>query len=147
MTFDISDLMDEEMPFHDQLGLEVVEVGDDGGTVRMNHAEHLCGIGGSGNLHGGAISSLADAAGGFAIIANNEAPCPTVDLRLDYLQPATTDLVATGTIVHNGEGVGVTDIDVYDADGTLVATGRGTFKTGGDGWDSPWFVHPSDYGK
>jgi uncharacterized protein (TIGR00369 family) len=88
--------------------------------------------------HGGAVASLADSVGYWAASsANDYAITPTVDLRVDYLAPATEDLRAEATAVRNGRHVGTVDVDV-EAGGDLVAVARGVFKTGGGEGGSAW---------
>jgi len=80
-------------------------------------------------VHGGAIASLIDAAGDFAVIAAVGRDVPTIDLRVDYLRPASAGaLTATARTVRVGRSVAVADIDVVDESGTQIAIGRGVFK-------------------
>ena len=54
---------------------------------------------------------------------------PTIDLRIDYLRPATPgSLTATGRAVRVGRSVAVADIEVVNEAGTAIAIGRGLFK-------------------
>ena len=51
---------------------------------------------GTGQFHGGAIASLIDLAGDYAIVMKVGAGVPTVNFRTDLLRPAmNTDLIAT----------------------------------------------------
>jgi uncharacterized protein (TIGR00369 family) len=85
---------------------------------------------GSGQWHGGAIAGLIDTAGDFALAMKLGAPVPTINFRVDYLRPAMTRrLEATATVRRSGRTVAVVDIDVHDAEGRLVAIGRGTYGT------------------
>jgi len=80
--------------------------------------------------HGGAIASLIDTAGDFAIIAAVGYDVPTIDLRVDYLRPVTHGaLTATARAVKAGRSFAVADIEVVAEDGKLVAIGRAVFKT------------------
>jgi uncharacterized protein (TIGR00369 family) len=85
---------------------------------------------GTGQWHGGAIAALIDTAGDFAIVLRTNAPVPTLNFRVDYLRPATTaTLLAIARVRRAGRTVGVVDIDVEDAEGRLVAVGRGCYGT------------------
>ena len=85
---------------------------------------------GSGQWHGGALAGLIDTAGDFALALGLGTPVPTINFRVDYLRPATTPrLTATATVRRTGRTVAVVDIDVADAEGRLVAIGRGCYGT------------------
>lgn len=83
---------------------------------------------GTGQWHGGALAGLIDTAGDFAVAMGLGAVVPTINFRVDYLRPAMTPrLSATATVRRLGRTVAVVDIDVEDADGRLVAVGRGCY--------------------
>ena len=84
--------------------------------------------GGVGQWHGGALSGLIDTVGDFAVVLTAGAPVPTINLRVDYLRPATTpSLLATARLRRAGRMVAVVDIELADAEGRLVAIGRGCY--------------------
>ncbi len=83
----------------------------------------------TGQYHGGVIATFIDVAGDFAVALVVGGPVPTINLRVDYLRPATqTSLTATARVRRAGRTVGVVDIDVHDDNGKLVAVGRGTYS-------------------
>jgi uncharacterized protein (TIGR00369 family) len=83
---------------------------------------------GTGQFHGGAIASLIDLAGDYAIVMKVGAGVPTVNFRTDFLRPAmNTDLIATAQVRRAGRTIAVVDIDVHDEDKRLIAIGRGTY--------------------
>ncbi len=85
---------------------------------------------GSKQYHGGAIASLIDIAGDYALWAVLGYGVPTINTRIDYLRPAAaTDLRATARVRRAGRTVGVVDIDVCDDQQRLIAVGRGTYAT------------------
>lgn len=85
---------------------------------------------GTGQFHGGPIASLIDTAGDFAVAVKVGGGVPTMNLRIDYLRPATGPvLTATATARRVGRTVGVVDIDITDAEGRLAAIGRGTYSS------------------
>ena len=66
---------------------------------------------------------------------------PTIDLRIDYLAPATEDIRAEAKVIRIGSSLGMARVDLYAEDGenTHVATAHGTFKTDtDDAGKSPW---------
>ena len=85
---------------------------------------------GSGQWHGGALASLIDTAGDFALVLGLGTPVPTINFRVDYLRPAIdTALIVTATVRRNGRLVGIVDVDVANEAGQLVAIGRATYAT------------------
>jgi uncharacterized protein (TIGR00369 family) len=85
---------------------------------------------GTSQYHGGVIATFIDVAGDFAIALVVGGPVPTINLRVDYLRPASnTSLTATARVRRAGRTVGVVDIDVHDDNGKLVAIGRGTYSS------------------
>jgi uncharacterized protein (TIGR00369 family) len=134
---DITDIM-EYIPFARHLGIEVTDA-DDGyaeGQLELT-SEHSSN---PGHLiaHGGVAFALADTVGGAAVVSLNYTVTPTIDMRIDYLNPATTDLIAEAEVIRNGDSVAVADIDVRDQNDSVIATARGVYKTGGSPGSSPW---------
>lgn len=77
---------------------------------------------GTRQYHGGAIASLIDIAGDYALWAVLGYGVPTINVRIDYLRPASvTDLRAIARVRRAGRTVGVVDIDVLDDQQRLVA--------------------------
>ncbi|MCZ7686048.1 MAG: PaaI family thioesterase [Sandaracinaceae bacterium] len=80
------------VPHNRELGLEVLDFRHRTGEVwmRLPYAERLVGNPDDGVLHGGAITSLMDAACGMAVMVRigQDAAIATLDLRIDYLKPA-----------------------------------------------------------
>lgn len=73
------------------LGLELVDAGKEGVTIRLPYKNELVGNPYTGVIHGGAITALLDQACGMAVaaaIAPEMDITPTIDLRIDYMRPA-----------------------------------------------------------
>jgi uncharacterized protein (TIGR00369 family) len=134
----------EHMPFTDLLGIELVAAADGHAEATVEMREKLASVPGGGVAHGGVTSALADTVGGAAVMSLANGVTPTIDIRVDYLAPATDDLVAEATVIREGGNVAVTDIDIYDADDHHVATARGVYKTSGDSFDTPWLRGSGD---
>jgi uncharacterized protein (TIGR00369 family) len=118
-------------PYGRLLGLEMVRAAPDEVVVRMPFREALLADDeeAARYVHGGAIASLIDIAGTFAVIAAVGHDVITVDLRVDYLRPVRSgDLAGTARPVRIGRSLAVADVEVAGADGKLVAVGRGLFK-------------------
>ncbi|MGH9322930.1 MAG: PaaI family thioesterase, partial [Vicinamibacteria bacterium] len=113
-------------PFQRFLGLELLRVEPGLVEIRMPFRTELLREDGSEWLHGGVVSALIDIAGDYAITTSSGGDVPTVDLRIDYLRPARSELVAVGRAVKVGRTVGIADVEVRDREGKVVAVGRGT---------------------
>ncbi len=60
----------------------------------------------------------------------SDAAFPTVNFRVDYFRPAIdTALTAVARVRRLGRSIGVSDVDVYDDKGALIAIGRATYST------------------
>lgn len=135
---DVTDLF-ERMPFNDHLGIELRE-------IEPGHAVGKLDLSGEHSsspdrmiAHGGVAYALADTVGGAAVIAANGAVAPTIDMRIDYLAPATDGtLRAEATVLKNGDNVAAVGVTVTDDDGRKIATARGTYKSGGGEGDTAW---------
>ncbi len=122
--------LNEESPFHRLLGLTVSQVRSGEVEVVMPYSDRLLASTTSPYIHGGAIATLIDVAGNFAIIAAIGRDVPTIDLRIDYLRPVRNGaLRAVGRAVKVGRRLGVADVEVFDEAGQTVAIGRGLFST------------------
>ena len=128
------------MPFADLLGIEITHVGDGYAEGTLEMREELSSVPGGGVAHGGVTYSLADTVGGAAVMSETEDVSPTIDMRIDYIAPATDDLEAEAEVVRVGGNVVVVDVDVWDDDGHHVATARGVYKSGGRSEDTPWLA-------
>lgn len=126
------------MPFTNLLGIELTEAADGYAEGHVEMREELSSVPGGSVAHGGVTYSLADTVGGAAVISQSEDVSPTVDMRMDYLSPATDDLVAEAEVLRMGGSVAVVSIEVWDVEDHHVATARGIYKTGGDSADTPW---------
>jgi uncharacterized protein (TIGR00369 family) len=125
--------VEEYVPFNKFLGVRVSHAEPGRVELEIPWREELIGDPVRRALHGGVISALADAAGGFAIWSTLESPAQrvsTIDLRIDYLRPGKTEtVVAEAAVVRVGRTVGVADVRVFHrkAPGELVATGKGVY--------------------
>ena len=80
--------------------------------------------------HGGILSAIIDVAADYAIAAQLGRPVPTIDLRVDFHKAAMPgDLIAKARVVRMGSQYSTAEASVYDQEGSLVASGRGTYFT------------------
>jgi uncharacterized protein (TIGR00369 family) len=113
--------------FHGDLGLELTEWQH--GRAKFTFRPPAFVRSGDARLiHGGALATALDTAACFAVIAAVGVDCSTIDLRTDFLRPASAEeLSVVGTCLRAGRRFAVADANVIAPDGKLVATARGTF--------------------
>lgn len=127
-----------EIPLVKLLGIEVLEAADGRARGRLEYDDDLLSNPYGEVLHGGVTYALADTLGGAAVMSLAGDVSPTVDMRIDYLAPATTDITCEAEVIRYGGQLAMVRADIEDVDGTHVATAHGTFKTGGQGEKTPW---------
>jgi uncharacterized protein (TIGR00369 family) len=117
-------------PVAELLGIELVEGGGGLCTMRLEAGEQHSNP--MGTIHGGVIGDLADAAMGmayFSTLGDGES-FTTLELKINFVRPFWTGvLLAHGRVVHGGRTVGLTECDVVDGDGRLIARASSTCMT------------------
>lgn len=93
--------LEAAIPFNKHIGLQVVEVGEGRGVVRLPDDAHLANHVGS--QHAGALFSAAEAASGAAFVGAfaermGEITPLAKSARIDYLKLAKGPITATGTL-------------------------------------------------
>lgn len=126
------------VPHNRALGMHFVAWGEGVAALRLPWAPHLVGNSETGVLHGGAITALLDACGGASVIARTQSPVPiaTLDLRIDYLKPATPerDVIAKATCFKIGRNVAfVRAVAYHDDENDPIAAAAGAFMIGTKG--------------
>jgi uncharacterized protein (TIGR00369 family) len=117
-------------PFHRWLGLTVLEVAEDSIEIRATWREEWVVNAEHGYTHGGVIAALIDLAADWAMVKQTGRGVPTIDLRVDYHRPSIrSDLVAHGKVVRSGGQFSTAEARIFDLDGKLIASGRGTYLT------------------
>ncbi len=86
------------IPHLKQLGIAYHGHGRGWSELAMPYAEHLVAYPDSGVIASGAIFTLMDSVGGFAVMSGAERmqPVATLDLRLDYMRAATPGATVIG---------------------------------------------------
>lgn len=85
-----------------------------------------------GTLHGGVICDVADAAMGtaYASTLGEDESFTTLELKINFVRPFWTGpLVATARVVKGGRTIGLTECDVTDREGRLIARAMSTCMT------------------
>jgi uncharacterized protein (TIGR00369 family) len=140
---EIAEIFDR-MPFGDLLGIEVREIGDGSAVGELELSVEHSSTPETLVTHGGVTYALADTVGGAAVISASGTVAPTIDMRIDYLSPATGGVLrAEAEVVRNGSDVAAVEVKITDEDGAAIATAHGTYKSGGVGDGSAWLGEES----
>ncbi|MFC4541174.1 PaaI family thioesterase [Halosolutus amylolyticus] len=132
----------EYQEFLSWIGTEVDDVGSGTMTLSIPYDEKLTNVrpyvdsDARPDIHGGIAATLIDTAGGFVLRTELENPIAvsiaTINLNVNYLQPATGDLTATADVIRVGGTVGVSEVTVEsttpDGETRAVATGQGAYR-------------------
>ncbi len=128
---DVLRIMEEIVPFNRLLGLRGESVSEGRCVIRLPVRGELVGDPRRPAIHGGAISSLIDTAGGVAAWSalGEDETVSTVDLSVDYLAPAGLDgdLRADAQLLRKGNRVCHVRVSVTQGS-VLVAEGRGVYS-------------------
>lgn len=117
-------------PFNQWLNFTVLKSDDAGIEVRAAWREEWVVHPERRYTHGGILAAIVDVAADYAIAAKLGRAVPTIDIRVDYHKAAMSgDLIAKARIVRSGSQFSTAEAYVYDKDGALVASGRGTYFT------------------
>jgi uncharacterized protein (TIGR00369 family) len=116
-------------PFNSWLGLELVSWDERGVTLRMRSRPELSGQVALRALHGGILAALVDVGCSMAVISQTGESVFTVDMRVDYLRPATDDeYTVRGEVVRLGRSLATADTQVIAANGKVIASGRAVLQ-------------------
>lgn len=122
----------EAIPHSRALGMRLVGIGDGTAEIEMDYDTRFVGDPKTGVIHGGAVSALMDTCGGAAVMSHSRAPAgtATIDLRIDYMRPATPGqrIRAKATCYHVTRSVAFVRAVAMDDDADRpVASATGAF--------------------
>ena len=129
--------------FNQLLGLVAESVRPPQPRIRLDMHSKLIGTPGPRRLHGGAIATALDDVGGIALmmamaekyadetteqLEQRYARMGTIDLRIDFLRSGVgAHFIATAEVLRLGGRIGSTQMRLVNDEGTLIATGTGTY--------------------
>jgi uncharacterized protein (TIGR00369 family) len=117
-------------PYHQWLGLKVTALHDNGIELTATWREEWIVNRERRYTHGGVLATLVDLGADWAMVKKTGRGVPTIDLRVDYHAAALPgDLTIRGKVVRMGSQFSTAEAQVYDSQGKLVASGRGTYFT------------------
>lgn len=135
-------VFEEKIPFCRALALKFSVAGGRA-EVRFDKQDFMLGNTKLNVLHGGVTASVLDSIAGIAILLKMAEVDPksdletqlrefarisTIDLRIDYLEPARADsFVASATVTRLGKRVANVQMAMHDNAGRCVATGAAAF--------------------
>ncbi len=117
-------------PVAELLGIELVGMENGECTMKLEAGEQHSNP--MGTLHGGVIGDVADAAMGMAYFSTLDRgeSFTTLELKINFLRPFWTGtLLAHGRVIDRGRTVGLTECDVVDTTGRLIARASSTCMT------------------
>ena len=126
MQFEELDRRDRD--FLSYIGGELIELGEGHASlafaIRPHHMQHL------GVVHGGAIATLADHCGWYAVISQLDPgyTSVTIELKINYLKPASGErLLAEAKVINRTRRTAFATIEIFVRE-TLVAFATATYS-------------------
>jgi len=116
-------------PYIRLLGMRFIAVSDGSATFEMPARNELYNP--NDVVHGGALTSLADSAMGFAVFSTLAAgeTFTTAELHVNFIKAVTADsgmLRSIGRVVHRGQQIAVAEAEILDQQNNLIARASST---------------------
>ena len=115
------------IPFLRLMGNRILKLKPGYAEISVRYRENLSQT--YGYLHGGVIASLADTAAAFATrtLIDSKDKLVTLELKINYLSPAQSNLTGIARVVHKGRRTAVIDVEVKDKKNVLCAKALVTY--------------------
>jgi uncharacterized protein (TIGR00369 family) len=128
-------LLISHVPHARRLGMIVVDIQPQKSWIKVTYSPELVGNLETGVVHGGVITTLLDQCGGSSVMVSLEEPLSiaTLDLRIDYMKPATPglDIIGFSECYKLTRNVAFTrGVAYHDRPEDPIATAVGTFMLG-----------------
>ena len=122
----------DTVPFNRAIGMQLVSLDEKGCLFTIPYDASLAGNPDTGVMHGGVLTTFIDATCGASVLAALKGlrRVATLDLRIDYMRPATPERAITcrAHCYRVTKHVAFTRAEAYlDTPDELVATAAGTF--------------------
>jgi len=116
-------------PYYRLLGIKALGQ-DENGNYPLELASQPKFENSRGEIHGGVVASLLDAAIGVAVRASYpfKTGATTASITVNYVSPGRVKLIATGHVLRAGGSLASAEAKVVDDSGQLVAHAVGTMK-------------------
>ncbi len=114
-------------PFPALLGIEIEKLEEGRASLTLKCREEL--TQGMGYLHGGVLTALCDTSVAVALftLIEEEDKILTIELKVNFLAPASGDIRSQAKIIHKGRRTAVGEVDITDKAGVLLAKGLVTY--------------------
>ncbi len=123
-----NELAPKDVDFLEYIGGELMDLGDGYAQlafeIQPHHTQHL------GVVHGGAIATLADHCGWYAVISELDVgfTSVTIELKINYLKPAIGEILkAEARVVNRTRRTAFATIEIFAKD-TMVAFATATYS-------------------
>jgi len=118
----------ENSPFYQLLSMKIEEVRENYARLSIKIAKKHIQF--QGAVHGGVIAGLADSAAAWAIYGSNslEGTPVTVEMKINFLKTVKSGkLTAEARNLHKGSRIFVSDVEVNNSRGDLIAKSLVTY--------------------
>ena len=119
----------DRAPFNAWLGLQLQDWGHGTIALRLRTRPEVLGHAAINALHGGILASILDTACSMAVVTATGESVYTVDIRVDFLRPATAEVYTIqAKVARLGRTLATADAEVIAEDGQQVACGRAVLQ-------------------